>query len=519
MNQSLKDQFHQHLKNMVSESKKVKIGLEEFYQLHGTKKEVFKELELKQTDNDQERLNQLFPNEFILQYGYLTFNKEHANRQALENHILQQQAVVRQFYLDRKYPENRENLSSILKKFDGKKCPTCDVIMGRKKEGNSKLTREHIVPLSCGGDNSTGGPFPQCIGMCHLCNQTRNMVVVTRGKKSYGTQDRLTNKAVRFLITQVYGSKDDLDSELSAFFQERYNLAIRAAKAKTARYPMHSTYQQSTHSTPIDDSLLRIYDDDDLENQAKHSSGSVPQFDSSSSEFIEAQNQINLNLKFGQSMVEFEHQLRMGIQKKNADGSMFSFEDLQILISSLDKNNGFIEVTGIDEQDYDVFLYLHFEEQFIVQSVENSKFIHLVEEEDLDASTEERITQPLHEVSLDAFESPESEILDSDSQRKAKKNRTSLKVQLFRKTIENLIPSETQCAVEIEQIQTALAWICDQDGLEWDDYMMQHGISKNDDRNLEMIALLQKNGFSCTLQMKKNKLYAEFTLPHPFTES
>ena len=345
------------------------------------------------------------------------------------------------------------------------------------------------------------------------------MVVVTRGKKSYGTQDRLTDRAVRFLITQVYGSKNDLDSELSAFFQERYNLAIRAAKAKTARYPMHSTYQQSTYSTPTDDSLLRIYDDDDLENQAKHSSGSVPQFDSSSSEFIEAQNQINSNLKFGQSMVEFEHQLRMEIQKKNDDGAMFSFEDLQVLISSLDKNNGFIEVTGIDEQDYDVFLYLHFEEQFIVQSVENSKYIHLVEEEDLDASTEERTTEPLHEVSLDAFESPESEILESDLQEKAKKNQTSLKVQIFRKTIDDLIASDTQYAVEIEQIQTVLVWLCNQDGLEWDDYIMQHGISKNDDRNLEMIALLQKNGFSCTLQMKKNKLYAEFTLPHPFTES
>ena len=102
---------------------------------------------------------------------------------------------------------------------------------------------------------------------------------------------------------------------------------------------------------------------------------------------------------------------------------------------------------------------------------------------------------------------------------KAKKNQTSLKVQIFRKTIDDLIASDTQYAVEIEQIQTVLVWLCNQDGLEWDDYIMQHGISKNDDRNLEMIALLQKNGFSCTLQMKKNKLYAEFTLPHPFTES
>ena len=79
MNQSLKEQFHEHLKKMILQSTKVKIGLEEFYQLHGTKEDVFKELELKQTDNDQERLNQLFPNEFILQHGFLTVNKEHVN--------------------------------------------------------------------------------------------------------------------------------------------------------------------------------------------------------------------------------------------------------------------------------------------------------------------------------------------------------------------------------------------------------------------------------------------------------
>ena len=59
----------------------------------------------------------------------------------------------------------------------------------------NSATVEHIVPLSIGGDNKTDGQFPNCIPMCHACNQARNKVVLKFGK-SIGV--------VKFLIEQVY---------------------------------------------------------------------------------------------------------------------------------------------------------------------------------------------------------------------------------------------------------------------------------------------------------------------------
>ena len=83
----------------------------------------------------------------------------------------------------------------------GKRCPTCNIRMRKKKYENdpNAVTREHIVPLNLGGDNNVNGNFPNCVAMCHACNQARNQVVNTFNKS-------LNQKmgAVKFLIEQVY---------------------------------------------------------------------------------------------------------------------------------------------------------------------------------------------------------------------------------------------------------------------------------------------------------------------------
>ena len=85
----------------------------------------------------------------------------------------------------------------------GKRCPTCNVRMQKRRYRNdpnpNAVSREHIVPLDLGGDNKVNGAFPNCIAMCHGCNQARNQVV--------NEFNRTLNQkmgVVKFLIEQVY---------------------------------------------------------------------------------------------------------------------------------------------------------------------------------------------------------------------------------------------------------------------------------------------------------------------------
>ena len=79
---------------------------------------------------------------------------------------------------------------------------------------------EHIVPLDLGGDNKSEGRFPNCIAMCHACNQARNSVVRVARKTN-----RVVS-AVKFLIEQVYCkgvqlNKIHLSSYQRSFIQEK----------------------------------------------------------------------------------------------------------------------------------------------------------------------------------------------------------------------------------------------------------------------------------------------------------
>lgn len=112
----------------------------------------------------------------------------------------------------------------------GKRCPTCNVRMRKKKYKNdpNAVTGEHIVPLNLGGDNKVNGAFPNCVPMCHGCNQARNKVVNT-------FNNSLNQKmgVVKFLIEQVYCRGVKL--------VEKYVKAFRRAlKYQKSKKPMKS---------------------------------------------------------------------------------------------------------------------------------------------------------------------------------------------------------------------------------------------------------------------------------------
>jgi hypothetical protein len=122
----------------------------------------------------------------------------------------------------------------------GKCCPTCGVTMRRKKfeHDPNAATVEHIVPLSIGGDNKVGGQFPNCIPMCHACNQARNKVVGRYGK---------TISVVKFLIEQVYCKGVELNYSYLNSFKA---FVIRLKTKKPKKKPKKNQYIATTSTKP-----------------------------------------------------------------------------------------------------------------------------------------------------------------------------------------------------------------------------------------------------------------------------
>ena len=118
----------------------------------------------------------------------------------------------------------------------GKCCPTCNVTMKKGKHKDwtapNEVTVEHIVPLDLGGDNKSEGRFPNCIAMCHACNQARNSVVRVARKTN-----RVVS-AVKFLIEQVYCK----GVQLNKIHLSSYQRSFTQEKGKTP--PVRATRQQ-----------------------------------------------------------------------------------------------------------------------------------------------------------------------------------------------------------------------------------------------------------------------------------
>ena len=75
MDEGLKKLFYAHLTEMVFQAAQVNPSLKVFYRQNGSKEEVFKKLDFKGQISLQKRLDRLFPDEFRVQAGLVSFTE------------------------------------------------------------------------------------------------------------------------------------------------------------------------------------------------------------------------------------------------------------------------------------------------------------------------------------------------------------------------------------------------------------------------------------------------------------
>tara|TARA_B110000902_G_C14278775_1_gene575939 strand:+ start:678 stop:2579 length:1902 start_codon:yes stop_codon:yes gene_type:complete len=218
---------------MVKKQTNLTSGMIHFYNQNGKKEEVTQRLGLIQ-GNWNKKLEALYPGEFEVEKNIVYLRAEmsvHSKQPKskiqdkkgkgakkvsraetnLKQNITSWQQRVRNFKgkaLGRKVPKTVRNNAL------GQPCPTCGIQMTNEK-GPQTVTNEHIIPLSIGGDNTCKGDFPQVIAMCKSCNTARNQVVM-----SLKTSNK--DQLVQFLITQVYGSTEQLDKTMLEKFRTAY---------------------------------------------------------------------------------------------------------------------------------------------------------------------------------------------------------------------------------------------------------------------------------------------------------
>lgn len=226
----LRDQFYQHLTKMVAETSTFTVGISEFYKINGGKNKVWKELGLKPNWTWAKRFDTLYPNQFLIKNNKLYFveksqpatekskprragKKNSDLKNDLDSHIENWIERVENF---NGVAKKRSTPSRVKKDAAGKGCPTCNQQMVDEKGNIFKISAEHIIPLSMGGDNTASGDFPQVVAMCHACNTARNQTVLAVKESSKGPM-------AEFLIRQVYDPNvSNLNREYFSLFQKYY---------------------------------------------------------------------------------------------------------------------------------------------------------------------------------------------------------------------------------------------------------------------------------------------------------
>ena len=230
----MKSRLEQHFEMMVANEITFTVGISDFYKGNGGKDKVWKHLGLKSNWTWAKRLEFLFPGKFTVRENklYSTIEHDHnkqpkiaekktkkskmnerARSQDLGTHIETWIERVEHFNGTAK---KRSTPSSVKKNAPGKACPTCQQQMVDKKSNPHKISAEHIIPLSLGGDNTVSGSFPQVVAMCHACNTARNQLVLA-------VKDSNRAPMVEFLIRHVYDSKiANLNAEYFSIFKKFY---------------------------------------------------------------------------------------------------------------------------------------------------------------------------------------------------------------------------------------------------------------------------------------------------------
>ena len=438
---------------------------------------------------------------------------------ALEQHILECQVNVAKFYLSNNTQMNRARLLVLRRNGIGKPCPICDEKMSRRP-GPSKLTIEHVVPVSCGGGNSYDGPFPQCVAMCDLCNDTRNQVVLTIGSDGFGEEKRITPKAIRFLITHIYGKKEDLNREMLEMFSQRYELARSQHEAKVREIITRPTQQDDLEIdilTPLVAQSRQKWWDPRAWFGKRIPRGSQGSMSSPrlQSKDIEKSSAVYLNLTKEETLRQFEKDLITAIADANSEGKSFHSYSLVSLYLAYGGGQKLREKLGMQDEDIDTLLIHYFPTRFIVQNAGVNKIIHILEDIEENVVDSEDDFLDFEMAEEDDMQEHVSEESEAEEQSPPP---VSMKVRFVRDKICTLLRqnSTDENRISFTHLLDAITQLRDDNGDDWGSFFDSFEIASDGTINEGIEALLFLSGFNVKPIEVNAVTYLEFSLPHNF---
>ncbi|MDA9828789.1 HNH endonuclease [Candidatus Poseidoniaceae archaeon] len=505
MDEGLKKLFYAHLTEMVFQAAQVNPSLKVFYRQNGSKEEVFKKLDFKGQISLQKKLDRLFPDEFRVQAGLVSFTERSKHekmvekraslrQQRLEAHILATQKAA-QIHFENHWPptkRDQKKLRPLVRKSRGKNCPTCGVEM-LPRNGIHGFTVEHIVPVRYGGKNTYDGEFPQCVGMCYLCNQTRNNIVLAIGREEIRGRTRMTDRAIRFLITQIYGERDQVDSQMAQLFSEQYQL-VSSQEIAVEEYDLWGIGEWVEYQIPPEEKstphLTNIPDteEDDVEP-------------------------VYLDLNKEQTVACLKRDLKKAIEVSNKNGKPYSVKRLERLWLKHGSPEQFREKIGMQNEDIDVILFRLYPHQFILETKGTVRYIHALENEGrhfYDFSAEVAIpplTKTLNEEELVVAETVHATPVP-----------VPMPVLFVRDALAPLHLSDELNEVPFERIKEILDGLRKEDGMDWDTYLDFFNIVPSGSLAERINLLLAECGFKCHLKKDNQNLFFVFEPPHDFEQ-
>jgi len=429
---------------------------------------------------------------------------EPEKNQTLEQHILKWQVKSTKFHLENREMVKRKPMPKITAKGMGKPCPTCGKIMSRVK-GPSQLSLEHIVPRSTGGDNSFDGRYPQCIPMCKLCNHTRNKVVLAIGVDTFETGKRVTPEAIRFLITQVYGEKKDLDSGMLNLFLQRSALDRSKAEREVA------TSLEKTDTPLVAQSKPKWWNPRSWFEKSSSFNSEISQ-ESASVERIQPN---YLNLTKEETLVQFEKDLIEAIANENYSGKSYHSTSLVALCSPYGGTGKLKEKIEMLGQTIDEILIHYFPTQFIVQNAGLNQIIHILapmDDDDFEFVDDDFDFETVEEDEMQEHDVEEMEVEEQTAPP------IPMKVIFVREKICDLLEQilTEEHRISCSHILEAMVQLRDDDGTDWEAFFDGFDIDSDGTINENIERLLSLIGFRFDRYESETEAYLQFSLPHNF---
>ena len=508
MDEKLKIRFHAHLMEMVSEASQVNPGMKEFYRKHGPREKVWKSLEAQETKKLQKKLDKLFPNEFRVEAGLISLTERSIHekkaeeqaalrRQRLETHILASQKSTLIHFENHGSPtvRNPTKLGPLKRQSRGKECPTCGVKMQSKNELFG-LTIEHIIPVRYGGKNTYDGEFPQCVGMCYLCNQTRNHIVNAIGREEIGNRTKISDRVIRFLITQVHRVDEVLDDQMSEMFWGHHRLA-------------------SSQNIPVED--YDLFGDGEGEEYVEYQItpneiSTIPAPPLSEDGVQEDSEPIYLGLSKEQAIAYLKRDLNQAIGEANKSGKLYRSERLERLFLRHGSFEQFQQKIGMSGETIDAILYRLYPKQFIIETKGTVQFIYSLEQKEVhfyNFSADVVIPTPIENT-------PEEPEVKTPEVKTPESKPVSLPVLFARESMTALLNAYNHSRISLESITEALDDLRKEDGESWDAYLAKFGVKDGGTDAERIHMLLIECGFLCRLEREQQLHFIQFELPHSF---